>query len=201
MIKAASLLASLVRRKARKRKVYIDVGANTGEALVKFASSHPDFELFAIEPNPRLIDEIKRKAASLRREVTIFPAAAWLHDGTMKFYQSERHESGTVMFGKRTYEDRGWPAIDYSRSTEVPCFDFSHWLVANFDEHTRLVVKMDIEGAEYAVLEKMLADDSLSRIHRLYCEWHADRLPDMSPERHQTLKQRVAATTELRDWH
>jgi tRNA G46 methylase TrmB len=58
-----SLLARIFRR-PRKRKVYVDVGANTGEALVKFASSHPDLKLFAIEPNPKLLGEIKRKAAS-----------------------------------------------------------------------------------------------------------------------------------------
>jgi FkbM family methyltransferase len=195
-----SLLARIFRR-PRKRKVNIDVGTNTGEALVKFASSHPDFELFAIEPNPELLQEIKRKAASIKRDVTIVPAAAWSHDGTMQFYQSERHESGTVMFGKQTYEERGWPAIDYSRSTEVPCFDFSHWIFANFDDHARLVVKMDIEGAEYAVLEKMLADGTLSRVNRLYCEWHGDRLLDISPQHHDDLKRRVAAATELRDWH
>jgi len=71
-----SLLARVFRR-GRKRKIYVDVGADTGEALVTFAASHPDFELFAIEPNPKLIDSIKAKAASIRRDVTIVPAAAW----------------------------------------------------------------------------------------------------------------------------
>jgi len=32
--------------------------------------------------------------------------------------------------------------------------DFSHWLSANFSIRDYMIVKMDIEGAEYEVLER-----------------------------------------------
>jgi len=175
------------------------VGANVGETLANFGASHPDFELFAIEPNPALLPSIAHQAARLQRLVTIIAAAAWVSNGTIRLFQSARHESSTVVEGKKSYEELGWPPIDYSRFTEVPCFDFSEWLRSNFRD-TELVVKMDIEGAKYAVLSKMLANGSLCLVDQLFCEWHADRLSNISDAEHMNLKRKVAAVTQLKRW-
>ena len=194
-----SLVSSLLSRRRHTRNVYVDVGANVGETLANFGASHPDFELFAIEPNPALLPSIAHQAAKIQRLVTIIAAAAWVKDGTVPLFQSTRHESSTVIEGKTTHQDLGWPPIDYSRSTEVPCFDFSEWLSKNF-RGTTLVVKMDIEGAEYLVLRKMLADGSLRLVDQLFCEWHADRLSTISNEEHISLRRQVAAITQLKKW-
>lgn len=45
----------------------------------------------------------------------------------------------------------------------------------NFNKQDFIVVKMDIEGAEYAVLRKMINDRSLEYINDLYVEFHSHK--------------------------
>lgn len=79
--------------------------------------------------------------------------AAWLYDGHVGF-----HANGT---GSR---------VGYGDT--VPCFDFSAWLPTIV--HDRTVVKMDIEGAEYDLLEKMVEDGTSHAFSELVIEWHGN---------------------------
>ncbi len=92
-------------------------------------------------------------------EVVVRRSAAWTHDGTKMF--SPRGIDGTVMVGSSAW--KGNPR-------EVRCFDFSAWL-GDLDE-PEVIVKMDIEGAELPVLEKVVADGTDERISLLIVEWH-----------------------------
>lgn len=49
---------------------------------------------------------------------------------------------------------------------------------------------MDIEGAEYNVLSKMIKDKSLAYIDELYVEWHYKKI-DIDFKEHQVLVNRV----------
>ena len=44
------------------------------------------------------------------------------------------------------------------RVVQVPTIDFSQFISDNFEITDEVVLKMDIEGAEYAVINKMLND-------------------------------------------
>jgi hypothetical protein len=79
-------------------------------------------------------------------------AAAWTHNGTVLFHED------------------GWSSRIGEYGGEVPCFDFSAWLQEM--EPDRLIVKMDIEGAEVQVLEKMMVDGSDALVSELLVEWH-----------------------------
>ncbi len=91
--------------------------------------------------------------------VVIEQSAAWTYNGTMKF--SGNGDSATVMS-----TSSAWNGTE----RDVPCFDFSEWLEA-FDG-TEVVVKMDIEGSEVPILEKVIADGTDNRISLLIVEWH-----------------------------
>lgn len=55
------------------------------------------------------------------------------------------------------------------------CFDFARFL-ATVPEP--IIVKMDIEGAEYAILEKIVADGTDDRMSLLLVEWHDHMMED-----------------------
>ncbi len=57
-------------------------------------------------------------------------------------------------------------------SVTVESFDFSEWLKANFSEEDIVILSMDIEGAEYKVMQKMVEDKSTRIVDRLYVEVH-----------------------------
>jgi FkbM family methyltransferase len=178
--------------------VFIDLGANVGTVTKKFIADNPGWEFYCVEPNILLIPRILGVASELRAPLHIIWAAAWTHDGTIDLFQSGKDEASTVIRGKM--EHSGWLQIDYERPEAVPCFDFSIWLLRHFALTDNIVVKMDIEGAEYELLEKMIQDRSIHLVTKLICEWHFDRYPSVSRERHQALKRRVGEIVSLESW-
>ena len=65
----------------------------------------------------------------------------------------------------------------------VPCFDFSSWL-RRLGE--RPVVKLDIEGAEFPILERLHEDGTDALVAELLVEWHDEKMADFA-ERKATL--------------
>ena len=61
---------------------------------------------------------------------------------------------------------------DEMKTIKVKAIDFGQWLKNNYRKEDVVFVKMDIEGAEYPVLEKMLKDGSMTYVDRLYIEFH-----------------------------
>ncbi len=92
-------------------------------------------------------------------EVVIDGSAAWVRDGTLQL--SGAGDEATVM---------GASSARNGTEFTVPCFDFSTW-IHDLDE-PEVIVKMDIEGAEVPVLEKLVADGNDERISLLLIEWH-----------------------------
>jgi FkbM family methyltransferase len=180
------------------RHAFVDLGANLGDVSLKFAKNNPGHDIYCIEPNPILIEHINRKAFEVRRTFVTIWAAAWVYDGMVDFFESAAHAAATVLQGKIEHDP--WPQIDYQSPTAIPCIDFSLWLLRMFGLADDVTVKMDIEGAEYDILEKMMADRSILLVRKLICEWHYDRFPGISVDRHHAVRNRAAALTELVDW-
>ncbi|MER7724680.1 FkbM family methyltransferase [Streptomyces sp. NPDC096323] len=182
------------------RKVFIDCGTNLGIVLSRFIHELPDHDFYAFEPNkdllPAIHREVERAAHSPRVEVS--HGAVWTHDGVIDLFLGH-HESSTVMPGKRVppvYDQQ----IDYDSPVPVPAIDFSAWLRQTVAPDDHVVVKMDIEGAEYPVLTKLVADGTIGLISVLYVEWHYDRFPAMSRADHDQLVTAVSAIVDVRDW-
>jgi FkbM family methyltransferase len=182
------------------RKILIDCGANVGGSLRMFMDAYPDRDLFAFEPNPVLIPMIAESVASGSRPqaVTIANQAIWTHDGTVDLFLGH-HESSTLLEGK-TVPRRYNQQIDYEAPRAVPCIDFSAWLQREFAEDDEIIVKMNIEGAEYPVLSKMIEDETLSLVDTLFIEWHYDRFAHMTRQDHLAVVERVASHTTVEPW-
>lgn len=182
------------------RKVFVDCGTNLGIVLNRFIHELPDHDFYAFEPNQDLIPFIHQQVeqAPHSPRVEISHSAVWTHDGTIDLFLGH-HESSTVMPGKRVppmYDQQ----IDYSSPVPVPATDFSSWLRRTVTADDHVVVKMDIEGAEYPVLTKLLTDGTINLISVLYIEWHYDRFPAMSRADHDRVATAVSARVDVREW-
>jgi hypothetical protein len=60
---------------------------------------------------------------------------------------------------------------------------------------------MDIEGAEYDVLEKMVKDGSIYYVNELYIEWHSFKIDSISDERHHALCRLLGMLVNLKSWN
>ena len=79
--------------------------------------------------------------------------AAWLYDGRVGF----RHKG---------IRGRVAPRV---RETPVACFDFPAWLGKQPEP---VIVKLDVEGAEYALLAHVITRGCASKLERVLVEWH-----------------------------
>ena len=76
--------------------------------------------------------------------------------------------------------------LDKKNPVTVECIDLSVWISETFSADDHITLLMDIEGAEYDVLEKMVADNSIGIIDVLYVEFHAHKMV-MDVPRHVSL--------------
>ncbi|WP_411574217.1 FkbM family methyltransferase [Streptomyces fradiae] len=182
------------------RKIFVDCGANLGTVLRGFMRELPDHDFYAFEPNASLLPSIHANVDQARHAglAEVSSSAVWTADGTVDLFLGH-HESSTVMPGKQVppvYDQQ----IDYSMPIPVPAVDFSAWLRRTVTPADHVVVKMDIEGAEYPVLAKLLAEGTVDLISVLYIEWHHDRFPAMNPAEHDRIVAAVSARVDVRHW-
>jgi len=120
-------------------------------------------EVFAFDPTPNSIDMLD--ASNLPAKFHFKPWAVTARDGTLNFYPRLRRDGtkSDVMFTMIAEEATKDDVI------EVPAYSLSS--ITTMLGHDRVdLLKMDIEGAEYEVLEGLL--DSPVRPRQLLVEFH-----------------------------
>ena len=99
-------------------------------------------------------------------------------------------EKRVVSDGSKSNED--------CESIEIECLTLSQ-VIAAADNYDKIVVKLDVEGAEYEILEDLIRTGAISKISKIYIEWHWDRI-GMNFEEHKNFTQKVNPLCELLDW-
>ena len=160
------------------RKVFLDCGGHKATSVKMFHKYYPNakqYEVHSFEANPHLHKFFKGEKTKLHKK------AVWTHNGEVKFWigRNALNQSATVIEGKTTGNFRKKPIT-------VSCINFSQWIYDNFKQDDYIVLKLDIEGAEYDVLEQMIEEDSISYINALYIDWHYTKIP-IDKSRHFTL--------------
>lgn len=99
--------------------------------------------------------------------------AAWIENGEVEFAKVRglRGWDSTVMRDKNAKGE--WTGS--GEVIRVPCFDFSEWLRTLPQPP---VVKLDVEGAEFPILERLVEDGTDSLVAQLLVEWHDDKMPE-----------------------
>lgn len=162
----------------------MDCGSNTCKVLEERLKLGLETEFFAFEPElVACVEEVRRRHPAI--PIIFSNKAVWVHDGTMDFYLATEwgpnHRGGSTLLAGHV---KNACKVDYSRPITVECIDFSRWIRRNFMRQNHLVVKMAIEGAEYPVLEKMVADGTIDYVTELIVEFHWQMNENLSPEWH-----------------
>jgi len=152
------------------KKVLLDCGANIGQSYEWFMKNRDDsdeYEVHCFEPVPSFKHYFENK------NLTFHSDAVWVEDGTIDFYD-KGGLSSTIYANKIDYRGKG-------TKTTLGCIDFSKFIKDNFKLSDYIIVKMDIEGAEYKVIEKMLEKGTFEYIDEFYVEFHGAKIKDLYP--------------------
>jgi len=166
------------------RKIFLDCGGNLGRAVDAFFKTYKDaceYEVFSFEPQTRLN---KFYDGALNYRVHLINKAVWTYDGEIEFHFTENVKGSTIFLDYATAEG-------IVKTAKVPCIDLSTWIMDNFEPDDYIVLKMNIEGAEYPVLEKMITDKSLRYINELYVSPHVKKVDSITKARAKALTENV----------
>lgn len=161
--------------KLRPGQLAIDLGANVGIFTERMAKTGAD--VIAFEPDPHAFRLMSARLSSYPN-VRLVAAAAGAVAGSFQLYRhrdfdaapDRRTTSSSLIAGKRN--------VDCAKSVTVEVIDFVEFL-RDLDRDVALL-KIDIEGAEVALLERLLADASAARIDAIFVETHERMLPDLA---------------------
>ena len=154
-------------RASAQRHVFIDVGGNVGDSVAAFlnmgvpgvARAGRDFDaIYVFEPNPDFAPRYDRFRGK-RYAFEFLPAAATAQDGHLAF-------EGSGLGG--TMVDRGLGLQESIRTV-----DFSAWLRRTVAQEDFVVCKIDAEGSEFEISQRMVVDGTLCLCDRLSIEWHS----------------------------
>jgi len=174
------------------RKIFLDCGANEGESVKRFRHLYPDhneYEIYCFEPH-------KKSTVHLKPPIKIIHKAVWVKDGTIDFFPAGVSPAGSTLLKDKTTWNVSQTPI------KIESVDLSRWIATEFTIDDFIVMKMNIEGAEYRVLRNMLSDGTLAMIDKLYVSWHFRKIPSISKKQHKKLVEdiKVAGHELLRWW-
>jgi FkbM family methyltransferase len=162
---------------------FIDLGAYKGGTIRAFHASslyRPCTKIYAWECNPQL------EKVSYGPGVVVIRSAAWINNGHIDLYTSPKITQGSSVDITKTTGD-----LDKKRPAKVPCIDFPEWLSCECKYSDHVILKMNIEGAEYAVLDRMLENETINIVDILIVRWHWNKLTTVTKIQHDALKKRL----------
>ena len=181
-------------------KVFIDAGAYDGDTVKQFFNwgfmigNPKSFKVYAFEPNPNMKKQLE-DIASQHTNVTYVPKAVWVEDTEIEFAVDTTPTplGSTVMPGKVNI----W---EHFGKVTVEAIDFSEWL-KQF-KNDEVTIKMDIEGAEFPVLEKMITDGTIFIPKRLMVEFHPNKVREYTTTYKNELVEKIQKMgVPLVEWH
>jgi len=155
--------------------IAIDCGANVGRYTEVLARSGA--RVYAFEPNPDAFTELRRRMSAYSNVVCLNQAVA-AQGGRVCLYLHENAASDPLHWstGSSLLAIKG--NVDRNCYVEVEAVDFVDFLRALAAPVA--LVKMDIEGAEVALLEHLLDQpQALAAVGRLFAETHEHKIPEL----------------------
>ena len=168
----------------------LDLGANMGVVTEKLAATGAD--VIAYEPDPFAFATLQAKFAD-RINVTLVNAAVGVGSGTVRLMRADNFDDNPMGASVKSTILDGGRRIDSGNAVEVPLLDFPTIIRDLTGARGEIAfVKMDIEGAELAILEVMLAEGLFAQLRSLVAETHERKFRDLR-DRYKALRAAVAA--------
>ena len=136
--------------------VIVDCGANMGLSLLFFSINYPNAKIYAFEPDASVLECLEKNIETYQMDnVELIKKAVWNKNDTLEFF-TDKGMGGRL---KCDYLDQIPTKVEAIRLREFIS-----------DKHIDLL-KMDIEGAEYLVIQD--CEPILNQIDNIFIEYHS----------------------------
>ncbi len=165
------------------KKVFIDAGANRGQSIDNFIKHWPDwqeYDIHSFEANPRLVQHFKR--FDNMPNIQFYNKAVWLTDDTVEFYlDGTSQQYGSSIIGTKISGN-----LD-KIPTIVPSVDIANFIQSKYSKDDYIILKLDIEGGEYELIEYMVDTNTFEYIDEFYLEFHTHKVGKTKDDNNQLL--------------
>jgi len=213
VLKTAGKISNLHINRAEKNALFIDMGSNIGQGFRYFSRYYSPniYDYWLIEPNPFCVEQLRNSVSILYDiyqwdgKYEIKEAAVSNDNGFLKLYGLVEDDRGNVSEGASVVNNHNskYYISNEDKALEVRSVKVSNLIDDALRHYSTIVVKMDIESAEYDVLDELISTGLIDNIEHIYVEWHSRY---MSPNnkmdykrREKIIKKRLSH--KLTDWH
>lgn len=169
------------------KKIFIDCGANLGQSIDNFIKHWPDWQDYTIlsfEANPNLASEFDRFKTI--ENIKFENSAVWIYDGVLDFYLASNGNAGSSII-----KNKITGCLDTS-PTQVKCVDLDR-IIRQFSINDYIILKIDVEGAEYELLDYLLHKNTFEFINQLFIEFHTKKV-------HKTIQDNEMLLSRLKEY-
>ncbi len=171
------------------RKVFVDCGVREGDAIAAFLGDTEvgggeyynrllprndahEFSFIGFEsPDFKFKEDTRKRFERLPFELK--EQLVWTFDGVVEFDTDGESYDCRLLEVSRTEDVEPWRHPNpLSQVKMLPCIDLAAFIRNNFEQEDYIILKLDIEGAEYDVLEQLIQTNTIGWLNELYAEYH-----------------------------
>jgi len=152
-----------------------------------------------IHKGKKLMDVLETNIEKVKNQfgcnIILNKKAIYIHNNTINFYESidKWGEVGCTLKAEKKEK------LDLVKPRSVQACNISEY-IKQFNDNDYIVLKLDVEGAEYDILEYMMSNGSLKRINLLYIEWHNQFFPEKKNSYQNILTYILYHSINYREW-
>lgn len=162
-----------------KKKILIDCGSNLGqgyEQIKKNENIDSSWDVVMFEPSFSCFEKLINKYNN--SNFKIYNKAVYISDQKQEFHFVKSLSTGDIDYEsvgcklgavKNLFSDRK-KIYDLSEPVLVDTIDLSSFILdLNYET---IILKLDVEGSEYDILQRMIETGSINKLHKIYVEFH-----------------------------
>ena len=155
--------------KINKDSLFIDVGSNWGDVLRELVETK--CSVLSFEPHPEFAEMLKFMYSS-NENISTYPAAVWTKNTVKPLYYKG---NGPNLNGGSTLNIEK-PGISEDRFVNVQCYDIAQ--VVTNQERKIDILKLDVEGSEWEILDRLYQTGTYRNVSAIYVEDHVRKIFD-----------------------
>lgn len=168
-----------ITRSLGKDSLVIDCGANLGDITNKFAATGATVHAF--EPDTLAFEQLEKRFRSFSN-VILHNEGVWDKEDNIDLFthkdQDDKNKNTAFTVSSSIISSK--VNIDHEKKQTIHVIDLSAF-ISSLGRNVN-VIKLDVEGAETAILRKILNDDTYKLFDKMYVETHESKIPGQKKE-------------------
>ncbi|XP_033100752.1 uncharacterized protein LOC117104164 [Anneissia japonica] len=164
--------------------------------------SYLDSRSFRVNVGSEFSNTFPLKYGVPQGNMTAFSESVWSPDKGRNNGRDMQWGGGTLFVDKKELADtKSGGRRKLSERKAIPVVDLSRWIKENTRKEDYVILKLDVEGAEYKILKKMLEEGTFAWIDKYYGEYHSNQPVGLSSDEKGKIINNVMTKGEkMYDW-